>query len=190
MKRTFVLILIVAVMSGCGGIVESTVDPDGYTARTQAKEKTAQDDAFARSQQWLAEQEKARADAADADGRAREKEADADIEKAKTDAAKATAAAFEAMGEQITNAANANKNLVLIAILLIVGFAAFAIWNMRRVTTVTMEALVNRPPLQLPAPPQVILIAQRENLTPVQVDGRWLMLDEDGNVKKRQKILA
>lgn len=185
MKRTFVLILIVAVMSGCGGIVESTVDPDGYTARTQAKEKTAQDDAFARSQQWLAEQEKARADTAQADGQARQREADADIEKAKTDAAKATAAAFEAMGEQITSAASANKNLVLVAMLLLVGFAAFAVWNMRQVADAATSQLPQLPPTL------VRNIARQKGLYPMLGDdGRWYLVDEIGNVKERQKLLA
>lgn len=166
-------------LSACAGVAESIADPAGYTARTQAKEKTAQDQAFAESQRWLSEGKQADADKARSDSEARQAEADAQT-------AQAQANAFAELGNAIKEAGKPNNAPIIIAMILIVAIAGWAIWNARQVTVDTIAA--TRPQLQ--PPPQVLLIAQQSGLTPIHDGQRWLMLDDDGNVVKRQRLIT
>lgn len=152
-------------LSGCAGLTESIADPAGYTARTQAKEKTAQDQADA--------------DKARSDSEARQAEADAQT-------AQAQANAFAQLGNAIKEAGRPNNAPIIVAMILIVAIAGWAIWNARQVTVDTIAA--TRPQLQ--PPPQVLFIAQQDGLIPIHDGQRWLLLDEQGHVVKQQRLLT
>lgn len=182
--KNLTIILLLFVLSGCGGIVESTIDPDGYTARSTADSDAAKaqadaQKAFAQSQQALAESEAQRAQA-EAQARQAESQAQAQAAQSNAQAEIAQADAFAEMGRQIKESGEANKNLVLVAMLLLAGFAGFAVWNMQRVATVQ----------QLQPPQSVQLIAAEHGLYPAFDGQRWLLLDERGVVVKQQKLLA
>lgn len=173
------LIFVALTASGCAGVAESIADPSGYTARTQAKEKTAQDQAFAESQRWLSEGKHADADKARSDSEARQAEADAQT-------AQAQANAFAQLGDAIKEAGRPNNAPIIVAMILIVAIAGWAVWNARQVTVDTIAA--TRPQIQ--PPPSVLLIAQQTGLTPLHDGQRWLLLDEQGHVVQRQRLLT
>lgn len=166
-------------LSGCAGLAESIADPAGYTARTQAKEKTEQDQASAESQRWLSEGKQADADKARSDSEARQAEADAQTAQAQADA-------FAQLGNAIKEAGQPNNAPIIVAMILIVLTAGWAIWNARRTTVDAIAA--TRPQLQ--PPPSVLLIAQQTGLSPLHDGQRWLLLDEQGHVVQRQRLIT
>ena len=195
MQRILYIIATLFLLTGCGGTVQSVIDPEGYTRRTEAEQKTAQENAFAESQRWLAESKRAEADAQRADAEARAAEASSAAQQAQAQAQQAQAQAMaqqsqsyaEAMaklGTAIKDAAKPNNLPIIIAILAIVLIAGWAIWNQRQ----TAVAIASRP--MLAPPPEVKLIADSHGLTPIHDGQRWLLLDEEGHVVKRQKLIT
>ena len=206
MQRILYIIATLFLLTGCGGTVQSVIDPEGYTRRTEAEQKTAQENAFAESQRWLAESKRAEADAqrADAEARADAQRADAEARAAEASSAaqqaqaQAQQAQAQAMAQQsqsyaeamaklgtaIKDAAKPNNLPIIIAILAIVLIAGWAIWNQRQ----TAVAIASRP--MLAPPPEVKLIADSHGLTPIHDGQRWLLLDEEGHVVKRQKLIT
>lgn len=195
MQRILYIIATLFLLTGCGGTVQSVIDPEGYTRRTEAEQKTAQGNAFAESQRWLAESKRAEADAQRADAEARAAEASSAAQQAQAQAQQAQAQAMaqqsqsyaEAMaklGTAIKDAAKPNNLPIIIAILAIVLIAGWAIWNQRQ----TAVAIASRP--MLAPPPEVKLIADSHGLTPIHDGQRWLLLDEEGHVVKRQKLIT
>lgn len=198
MKKTFAIMAILAfVLSGCGGAAQSIIDPDGYTARTQAEQKTRQEEAFAESQRWLAEGRRAEADGQRAEAEARAAEASAAAQQAQAQAMTAQAEAqaeadkvrSEAMarlGEAIRDAAKPNNAPIIVALLLVTLIAGWAIWNQRRAT----ETVVTSNRAMLSPPPEVKLIADAHGLHPIHDGTRWLLLDVEGHVVKRQRLIT
>ena len=175
--------------AGCSGTAQSIIDPDGYTARTQAQEKTRQDEAFAQSQQWLADAERAKADAQRADAEARSAEANAAAAQAQAEAqarsAEANADAFATAADAIRQAARPNNAPIIVAMILMVLVAGWAIWNARKVTVDTIAAT-----RQLQTPYSVMLAAQQYGLIARHDGQRWLLCDEHGKVVKQQRMLT
>ena len=180
MNKLIALLLLAAglMAAGCSGTAQSIIDPDGYTARTQAQEKTRQDEAFAQSQQWLADAERAKADAQRADAEARSAEANAA-------AAQAQAEAQARSAEAIRQAARPNNAPIIVAMILMVLVAGWAIWNARKVTVDTIAAT-----RQLQTPYSVMLAAQQYGLIARHDGQRWLLCDEHGKVVKQQRMLT
>lgn len=186
--NTIVLLIILATVTGCAGLAESVVDPQGRTQRVQAQEKTKQDEALAQGKQ-------ADADKADADARARAAEADAQADTAEAQADQARSKAFTDLGEAIKDAGQNNTPLVvaIIAILLIAGWA---VWNANQTTVAVAQSgqprLLPAPPAAqlIAVPPAVQLIADRHGLTPVHDGLVWTLQDEHGNIVQRQKLLT
>lgn len=188
MKHLLCALATIFLLTGCGGALQSVIDPEGYTRRTEAEQKTAQDSAFADSQRWLAEGKRADADAQRADAEARAAEASAAAQQAQAQAqaqqAQSYAEAMTKLGEAVKDAAKPNNAPVIIAILAIVLIAGWAIWNQRQATV----AIANRP--LLAPPPDVKLIADSHGLTPIHDGQRWLLVDEAGHVIKRQRLIT
>lgn len=196
MKRLLFITTLLFLLSGCGGTVQSVIDPEGYTRRTEAEQKAAQESAFAESQRWLAEGKRADADAQRADAEARAAEAAAAAQQAQAQAQQAQAQAMaqqsqsyaDAMaklGLAIKDAAKPNNLPIIIAIIAIVAISGWAIWNQRQATV----AIANSHPMLAP-PPEVKLLAESNGLTAIHDGQRWLLLDEDGKVIKRQRLIT
>lgn len=192
MSKSIAMLLLFVValaVSGCSGTVESVIDPDGYTARTQAQEKSRQEEASAESQRWLAEGQQADADKARADAEARAAEAAAAAAQAQAEAqartAEANADAFAAAVEAVRQAAQPNNAPIIVAMILMVAIAGWAIWNARKTTVDTIAAT-----RQLQTPHSVLLAAQQHHLIPHHDGQRWLLCDEHGNVIKQQRLIT
>ena len=167
------IILMAIVVSGCSGVVESAIDPAGYTQR-----QTAQADAERSRNEADTERSRSEAQRAQADAQAAESKATAD---------QATAAAFAQLGDAIKAAGEPNNAPVIVAMLLIACVSAWAVWNSRQVTVQTIAA--SRPPVLAP-PPAVKLLAEQQGLNAVHDGQRWLLVDEQGTVVQRQRLIA
>ncbi len=181
MKNLILVVTLATLLcSACSGVAESLIDPEGYTRRVEAQEATEQKDAFAESQKWLAEGEQAKATQAQADADARAAEAAADADKARS-------TAYAQFAKAIQEAGKPNNAPVIIAILAIVLLAGWAIWHSRQITI----AVINQQPQHMLYPPmQVALLAEQYGLTPRHDGQRWLLVDKDGVVIQRQKLLT
>ena len=183
MKKPILIIALATLLTGCSGLAQSVVDSNGYTRRVEAVEKTEQERAFAQSQQWLAQgkaaESQARSDEAQAEAAARAAEAQAATDQA-------NALAFASLGKAIQEAGEPNNAPVIVAMLLIVGFAGWAIWNSRQTTIQAIAA--SRPMLQ--PPPAVQMLADQQGLRPIHDGQRWLLVDELGKVVQRQKFIT
>lgn len=174
MKKIVAVLLLSVLLSGCGGVVESVVDPSGYTQR-----ETAKSDALRSQSEAEAEHSRSEAQRAQADSEARQEEAQAAFATAATNAVKEAAAQ--------------NRTAVLFGMILIAALAGWSIWNMKQVTVAATMAsaqqqLLPPPPQVKLIPPQVKLIAEERGYTvSIAQDGRWLLLDDEGNVRMRQK---
>ena len=172
--NTIVLLIILATVTGCAGLAETVVDPQGRTQRVQAQEKTKQDEA---------------------DARARAAEADAQSDTAAAQADQARSKAFADLGEAIKDAGQ-NNTPVVVAIIAILLIAGWAVWNANQTTVAVAQSgqprLLPAPPAAqlIAVPPAVQLIADRHGLTPVHDGIVWTLQDENGNVVQRQKLLT
>lgn len=197
----FVIALVIFIaftMSGCAGVAESIVDPTGYTQRSQSQSDAQR--AFAESQKALAESEAERSRS-----EARRAEAEAQTAQAQ---AQGQAAQAQAQAEFATAATNAvkeaaaqNKGVLIFAIALIAGMAAWMIYNNTKivVAVTSSPAYQQQQSVMLPpptpahiigAPPAVQMIADRKGLRP-QFDGeRWLLVDDEGVVRERQRLIS
>lgn len=196
-KITVTLLLTFALLalSGCGGVAESIVDPAGYTQRSMAQSEAQRaqaeaQQAFAHSQEALAnsEAERSRSEAqrAQAEAQASAAQAEAQARQVEAQAAFATEAT-----EAVRKAAGQNGTAVIFGMILIALIAGWSVWNMQRVTVAASMAA--QPPAQglLSVPPQVQMIAEARGYTvSVAHDGRWLLIDDQGVVKLRQKQLT
>lgn len=195
-------------LTGCAGVAESVIDPQGYTQRSTAQSDALRSQAeaqtaFAESQKALAdsEAERSRSEArrAEADARASEAQAAADQASAEADARAAEAQAnfATAAAKAIKDAANQNKGVLIFAIALIAAMAVWMIHNNTKIVLAVTQQHANRQPVMLPAPhvqllgvpPDIQLIADRHELTPQFNGERWLLVDNDGNARFQQKLL-
>ena len=170
---TLLIILAIAItVTGCAGLAESVIDPQGRTQRVQAQEKTKQDEAFAQGKQ--------------ADARARAAEARADQARSK---------AFADLGQAVKDAGQ-NNTPVVVAIIAILLIAGWAIWNANQTTVAVAQSgqprLLPAPPAAqlIAVPPAVQRIADHHGLTPVHDGIVWTLQDEHGNTVQRQKLLT
>lgn len=192
---TLLIILAVAItVTGCAGLAESVIDPQGRTQRVQAQEKTKQDEAFAQHQQWLAQGKQADADKADADARARAAEAGAQADTAEAQADQARSKAFADLGEAIKDAGQ-NNTPVVVAIIAILLIAGWAVWNANQTTVAVAQSngqprLLPSPPAAQIVPPAVQRIADHHGLTPVHNGHIWTLQDEHGNIVQRQRLIT
>lgn len=207
------ILWIVGLMLVCSGCAESLIDPQGYTARTQAQERTRQAQFEAQQAMSQADIERAQAagEQADADARqaeanARAREAEAAARQVETQAdvemEKAQLDAWQGALQTVEDATKRNMGVIYLLILAVVGLSGTAIYWFGRTNAVmasSMNAHMSHRPMlsaNMPHPnmlsveQQVALIAQREGLI-AQFDGqRWLLVDEAGNVVRQQKLLA
>ena len=186
--KWIMIIFMAIVLSGCSGVIESVVDPAGYTQRQTAQAEAKRADAeaqraFAESQSALAESEAERSRS-----EAQRAQAEAQAAASRSTADQATAAAFAKLGEAIKEAGQPNNSPVIVAMLLIAGIAGWVVWNNRPVTTVQAIA-ASRPPALAP-PPAVKLLAEQQGLNAVHDGQRWLLVDEQGTVVQRQRLIA
>lgn len=195
------LLTIALGLVGCAGVAESVIDPQGYTQRSQAQSEALRSQAeaqqaFAESQKALAESEaeRSRSEAQRAQAEAQAAQAQAEAQAAQAQAqAEFAAAATKA----VKDAAGQNKGVLIFAIALIAGMAAWMIHNNTKVVmTVTQQhaqPAAMLPPIRqvqvIAAPPQVKMIADSKGLH-AHFDGqRWLLVDDEGVVRERQKLL-
>lgn len=183
MKRLLFVITLLFLLSGCGGTVQSIIDPEGYTRRTEAEQKADQEKAFAESQRWLAEGKRADAEARAAEASAAAQQAQA---QAMAQQSQSYAEAMAKLGESIKDAAKPNNLPIIIAIIAIVAISGWAIWNQRQATV----AIASSHHPMLSPPPEVKLLAESNGLTPIHDGQRWLLVDEAGNVVKRQRLIT
>lgn len=197
------LLTLAFVLVGCAGVAESIVDPAGYTQRSTAqsdaqRSQAEAQQAFAESQKALAdsEAERSRSEARRAEAEAQAASAQAAADQASADA---DARAAEAQADFATAATNAvkdaaaqNKGVLIFAITLIAGMAAWMIHNNTKiVVAVTQQQGTYRPQsvVQLPPPPQVQMLADQHDLTPHFNGQRWILIDNDGTPRFQQKLL-
>jgi len=185
--KWIMIVFMAIVLSGCSGVIESVVDPAGYTQRQTAQAEAKRSDAeaqraFAESQSALAESEAERSRS-----EAQRAQAEAQAAASRSTADQATAAAFAKLGEAIKEAGQPNNSPVIVAMLLIACIAGWVVWNSRQVTVQTIAA--SRPPVLAP-PPAVKLLAEQQGLNAVHDGQRWLLVDEQGTVVQRQRLIA
>lgn len=167
------IILMALVLSGCSGVIESMIDPAGYTQRQTAQADARRSEADAERSRNEADTERSRSEAQRAQA-----EAQAD---------RATAAAFAQLGDAIKAAGEPNNAPVIVAMLLIACVSGWAVWNSRQVTIQTIAA---SRPLLSPPPAAVQLLAEQQGLNAVHDGQRWLLVDERGTVVKRQRLIV
>lgn len=178
--KWIMIILMAIVLSGCSGVIESIADPAGYTQRQTAQADAKRADAEARRADAESETERSRSEA-------QREQAEAQEAASRSAADQANAAAFAKLGEAIKEAGQPNNAPVIVAMLLIAGIAGWVVWNSRQVTVQTIAA--SRPPMLSP-PPAVKLLAEQQGLNAVHDGQRWLLVDEQGTVVQRQRLIA
>lgn len=197
-----VSVLAILALTGCAGVAESMIDPQGYTARSQAQSEALRSQAeaqqaFAESQKAFAESEAERsrseAQRAQAEAQAeRERSAAAQAQaEAQAAAAQAQADFATAATKAVKDAANQNKGVLVFAIALIAGMAAWMIHNNTKiVVAVTQQQAAASTSSRLLAPPyEVQLLANNSGCTPRHDGQRWLLIDQNGTVRYQQKLL-
>lgn len=164
MKRTITLLILLAALSACGS------DPLGMTSREQAR-------SAAQQSQWDAQARQAEAQA-----RAAEAQAKADVEKTQIEA-------WEGALQKVEDASKRNQGIVYLLILAVVGLSGTAIyWMGRTNTAMAAQSAPQRPLLSIEQ--QIALLAQQKGLH-AQFDGqRWLLVDDAGVIRERQKLLS
>ena len=204
------LLTLAFALTGCAGVAESMIDPQGYTQRSQSQSEALRSQAqaqqaFAESQKALAdsEAERSRSEARRAEAEAQTAQAQAAADQANADAdaraAEAQANFATAATKAVKDAAAQNKGVLIFAIALIAGMAAWMIHNNTKVVMAVAQQQTRPAAAMLPqsaqgyiiaAPPSVQMIADAKGLRP-QFDGeRWLLVDREGVVRERQRLIT
>lgn len=175
MKRFMVLLVAALILVGCSN------DPLGMTSREQARSAAQQSQWDSEARQAEAQASAARAQA-EAQARAAEAQAKAEVEKTQIEA-------WTDAIQKVEDASKRNLGVVYLLIVAIVGLSGTAIYWMGRTNT-AMAAQSAPQRRMLSVEQQVALLAQREGLY-AQFDGqRWLLVDDEGVVRKQQKLLT
>jgi len=203
MKKLTLLTILLFLLTGCSGVAESIVDPAGYTQRSTAASNAQR--SAAEAQKAFAESQKALADSEAERSRSEAQRAQADAQKAQALAkseteraqfaaeaqartAEAQSKAFESAANSIVEAAAQNRNAVIFAI---VVMGLLAGWMVHQSSRVAIAASGQQPMhAMLSVPHAVQMIADSTETKPVYDGQRWLLIDSDGNVRQRQRLIT